>query len=114
MATATFGFANPADRMSIEKGGETWVTVPERPVSITSRDACLVNEDYGARARGQAWPDRGWRQVLGGLIDVGEHGHCSDIARGVRGGDEREGGDDDLVTGADPGNYEGQVQGRGT
>ena len=71
-----------------------------------SRDACLVHQDHGAGARGQAWFDRRGRQVLGGLVDVREHGHGPDIPRRVRGRDERERGDDDLVTRADPGNDE--------
>ena len=86
----------------------------KRPHGVKiGRDACLVDEDHGARARGQARLDRRRRQVLGGLVDVGEYGHGSDIARRVRGRDERERGDDDLVTRADPGDHEGQVQGRG-
>ena len=28
---------------SVEKVTETWVTLPDRPVSTTSRDACLVH-----------------------------------------------------------------------
>src|SRR6202521_1963809 len=34
---------NPVDRMIMEKVTETWVTMPDRPVSTTSKDACLVH-----------------------------------------------------------------------
>src|SRR5439155_6123045 len=72
-------------------------------------DAGLVDEDHGARARGQARLDRRRRQVLRDLVDVSEYGHGSDIARRVRGRDERERWDDDLVAWADSGGNEGQV-----
>jgi diguanylate cyclase (GGDEF)-like protein len=34
---------DPFPPSRVEKTIETWVTIPERPISITSRDACLVH-----------------------------------------------------------------------
>ena len=63
----------------------------------------LVNEDDSTGAIGQVRLHRRRSQVLRDLLDVGEYGHCSDVARRVRGRDEGQRWDDDLVTRPDPG-----------
>ena len=49
----------------------------------------------------------------GDRIDVRDDGACSRVDDGVRGGDERQGGDDHLVAGTDASRGQRQVQGGG-
>ncbi len=70
----------------------------------------LVHQDHRPGGRAQRGLDAVHRQVLGTHIDVGEHRGGADVAGGVGGGDERQGGHDDLVAGAHPGQDQGEVQ----
>src|SRR5437660_349861 len=56
---------HPARRATMEKVTETWVTVPERPVSTTSREACLVHIYPTGQGMGRRYPLGDTPVVLG-------------------------------------------------
>jgi two-component system cell cycle response regulator len=56
---------NTVDGASVEKVTETWVTPPERPVSVTNRTACLVHIDPTGPGMGSRYPLADKQLVLG-------------------------------------------------
>ena len=85
--------------------------VAQRPHRVeVRRDAGLVHQDHRARALGQQRLDRGRGEVQRRRVHVGEHRLGADVACRVRGGDEGQRGNDDLVSGADARRDHGQVQ----
>ena len=51
--------------MTMEKITETWVMAPERPVSVTSRNACLVHIYPTGPGMGRRYPLDNTRLVIG-------------------------------------------------
>src|SRR6478736_2508647 len=55
--------------MAVEKANETWVTAPERPVSTTRRDACVVHIYPTGPGMGTRYPLSDTPMVIGRASD---------------------------------------------
>ena len=66
---------------TMERITETWVTMPERPVSVTSRDACLVHIYPTGSGMGTRYPLTGPALVIGRENDCDIQIHDHSVSR---------------------------------
>ncbi len=72
-----------------------------------------MHGDDGARARGNRGFYRGWIDVLGEGVDIGQHRRQPSVDDGVHRGAEGEGRGDDLAAGLKARGHHAHVQGGG-
>ena len=72
-----------------------------------------VHRDHSLCPRRDCSLDARGVQAVGRPLDVGKHGRCADHEHGGGRGDERPGGDDDLVAGPDVQRPQDDLEGRG-